>query len=74
MTILSRRPFVWVAHSEWLWALLGLSEAAMLFLRARHMHVTERAMQWPDTVGLGLFCASGTQVALDQGLPAMSLR
>ena len=69
--LLDRRPFFWVAHSEWLWVLLGLSAAAMLFLRARHVHVTERAMQWPDTLGLGLFSASGTQLALDQDLPAI---
>jgi uncharacterized membrane protein YeiH len=43
----------------------------MLVLRARHFEPTERAMQWPDALGLGLFSASGTQIALDQGLPAI---
>ena len=28
-------------------------------------------MQWPDALGLGLFTASGTQIALAQGLPAI---
>ena len=69
--LLDRRPFFWVAHSEWLWALLGLCVAAMAFLRARHFAPTERAMQWPDALGLGLFSASGTQLALAQDLPAI---
>lgn len=69
--LLDRRPFFWVAHPEWLWALLALCVLAMLFLRARHFAPTERAMQWPDALGLGLFSASGTELALAQGLPAI---
>lgn len=69
--LLDRRPFFWVAHADWLWALLALSAAAMLFMRARHFAPTERAMQWPDALGLGLFTASGTELALVQGLPAI---
>ena len=69
--LLDRRPFFWVAHPEWLWALLALSVAAMAFLRARHFAPTERAMQWPDALGLGLFSASGTQLALAQELPGI---
>jgi uncharacterized membrane protein YeiH len=64
--LLDRRPFLWVAHSEWLWALLALCTGAMAFLRLRHFAPTERAMQWPDALGLGLFSASGTQIALGQ--------
>lgn len=69
--LLDRRPFFWVTHSDWLWVLAGLCAVAMLGLRARHVRVTERAMQWPDALGLGLFGAGGTQIALDQGLPAV---
>ncbi len=64
--LLDRRPFFWVAHPEWLWILIVLSAAAMLMLRTRHVQPTARAMQWPDALGLGLFSASGTQIALDQ--------
>jgi uncharacterized membrane protein YeiH len=67
--LLDRRPFFWVEHPLWVWFLLLLGVAAMLFLRARHLAPTERAMQWPDALGLGLFSASGTQIALAQGLP-----
>jgi uncharacterized membrane protein YeiH len=40
-------------------------------MRARHLEPTERAMQWPDALGLGLFTAGGTQIALDAGMPAV---
>ena len=69
--LLDRRPFFWVEHPGWLWVLLAVCAAAMLFLRARHFAPTERAMQWPDALGLGLFSASGTQLALAQDLPGI---
>lgn len=69
--LLDRRPFFWVEHALWLWLLLGLTIAAMLWLRARHIAPTERAMQWPDALGLGLFTASGAQIALDASLPGI---
>jgi len=69
--LLDRRPFFWVAHSAWLWILLALCVVAMAFLRVRHFAPTERAMQWPDALGLGLFSASGTQLALAQDLPGI---
>jgi uncharacterized membrane protein YeiH len=43
----------------------------MLFLRARHFAFTEKAIQWADALGLGLFTASGTQVSIEAGLPAI---
>nr|WP_260502067.1 trimeric intracellular cation channel family protein [Aquabacterium sp. J223] len=70
--LLDRRPFFWVQHPGWLWVLIGLTLVAMAFLRGRHFRVTERAMQWPDALGLGLFAASGTQIALTAGLPAVA--
>jgi uncharacterized membrane protein YeiH len=69
--LLDRRPFFWVEHAAWLWALLALCVAAMFFMRARHFAITERAMQWPDAIGLGLFTAGGTQVAMQAGMPAI---
>ncbi len=69
--LLDRRPFIWAANPEWLWALLAVCIAAMLFLRANHFAPTERAIQWPDALGLGLFSASGTQLALAQDLPGV---
>jgi uncharacterized membrane protein YeiH len=69
--LLDRRPFFWVQQTGWLWFLLALSVAAMAFLRARHFDFTERAMQWPDAMGLGLFTATGTQIALDASMPSI---
>jgi uncharacterized membrane protein YeiH len=69
--ILDRRPLFWIQHAGWLWALLALCIAAMIFMRSRHLEPTERAMQWPDAIGLGLFTASGTQIALDSAMPAI---
>jgi uncharacterized membrane protein YeiH len=69
--LLDRRPFFWVEHATWLWALIALCVGAMTFMRARHLDPTERAMQWPDALGLGLFAANGTQIALDGQMPAI---
>jgi uncharacterized membrane protein YeiH len=69
--LLDRRPLFWVQHAGWVWALLALCVGAMLFMRARHFEPTERAMQWPDALGLGLFTAGGTQIAIDAGMPAI---
>jgi uncharacterized membrane protein YeiH len=69
--LLDRRPFFWVEHGWYIWVVFGLCAAAMLTMRARHFHPTERAMQWPDALGLGLFAASGTQIALTAGMPAL---
>lgn len=69
--LLDRRPFFWVEYAGWLWALLALCVLAMLFMRAHHFAPTERAMQWPDAAGLGLFTASGTQISLYSGTPAI---
>jgi uncharacterized membrane protein YeiH len=69
--LLDRRPFFWVKHSGWVWGLLLLCIVAMVFLRARHFATTEKAIQWADALGLGLFTASGTQVAIEAGLPAI---
>ncbi|MFG6414830.1 trimeric intracellular cation channel family protein [Roseateles sp. DC23W] len=69
--LLDRRPFFWVEHADWLWALMALSFGAMLFMRHRHLALTEKAIQWPDALGLGLFTASGTSLALEAGMPGI---
>ncbi|WP_298933132.1 trimeric intracellular cation channel family protein [uncultured Ramlibacter sp.] len=67
--LLDRRPFFWVEHAWYLWILLAVCVAAMLFMHSRHLEPTERATQWPDALGLGLFSASGTQIALAAHMP-----
>lgn len=67
--LLDRRPFFWVSHSLWLWALIATCLFAMFFMRERHIELTEKAIQIPDALGLGLFTALGTQIALELGMP-----
>jgi uncharacterized membrane protein YeiH len=69
--LLDRRPFFWVEHTELLWLVFALAVGAMLFMRRHHLEPTERTMQYPDALGLGLFAASGTQLGLMQELPAL---
>lgn len=69
--LLDQRPFFWVRHTEFVWGILGLSVAAMLFMRQRHFEPTQRLMQWPDALGLGLFAAVGVDVATAVGMPAI---
>jgi uncharacterized membrane protein YeiH len=65
--LLDRGPFFWVANEGWVWAVLALAILGPVFLRSQHIKPTAKAMQWPDAVGLGLFAASGTQIALESG-------
>ena len=69
--LLDRRPFFWVDQPALLWMVVLLAIAAMLFMRNKHFEPTERAMQLPDALGMGLFCASGTQIALSMEMPAL---
>ena len=69
--LLDRGPFFWVANEGWVWAVIVLAVVGPVVLRSRHIEPTAKAMQWPDAVGLGLFAASGTQVALDSGASAL---
>jgi uncharacterized membrane protein YeiH len=67
--LLDRRPFFWVENEIWVWILIVICIGALLFMRSRHLEPTERAMQWPDAIGLGAFTAGGTQLALNAGVP-----
>ncbi len=69
--LLDQRPFFWVRHIEMLWGILVLCVLAMLFLRRRHFELTEKAIQWPDALGLGLFAATGVHQTLTLQMPAV---
>jgi uncharacterized membrane protein YeiH len=69
--LLNRRPLFWVENQLWLWVILAMCVAAMFFVRSRHLAITERATQWPDALGLGIFAASGTYIALHAGMPPL---
>jgi uncharacterized membrane protein YeiH len=65
--LLERKPFFWVEQELWVWGLIGLAVALPFFFRARHMELTERAILVPDAIGLGIFTAGGTHIALELG-------
>ncbi len=69
--LLDRRPFFWVEHANWLWLLLLMCMLAMIFMRSRHIPLTERAILIPDALGLGLFTALGTQITLNLDMPVI---
>lgn len=69
--LLDQRPFFWVRHVEMLWGVLALCLLAMLFLRSRHLALTQSAIQWPDALGLGLFTANGVHQALAVQMPSV---
>jgi uncharacterized membrane protein YeiH len=69
--LLDQRPFFWVRHVDVLWGVLALCVLAMLFMRQRHFEVTEKAILWPDALGLGLFTATGVHQALQADMPAV---
>jgi uncharacterized membrane protein YeiH len=69
--LLDRRPFFWFENEIWVWIIIAICVGALLFMRSSHIEPTERAMQWPDAIGLGAFTAGGTQLALSAGVPAV---
>ena len=69
--LLDQRPFFWVRHVEMLWGVLAVCLLAMLFLRNRHLALTQSAIEWPDALGLGLFTANGVHQALELQMPAV---
>lgn len=69
--LLDQRPFFWVREQYVLAGVLALSLIALRFMRLRHLAITERSIQWPDALGLGLFCASGVHLAQLSGMPPL---
>ncbi|MFM8546589.1 MAG: trimeric intracellular cation channel family protein [Betaproteobacteria bacterium] len=69
--LLDQRPFFWVREQYVLAGVLALSLIALRFMRLRHLSITERTIQWPDAIGLGLFCASGVHAAHLAGMPPL---
>ncbi len=67
--LLDQRPFFWVENEIVLWAVLILSIFSITFMRQRHFQLTEKTLQWPDTLGLGLFTASGVAQSLALDMP-----
>lgn len=69
--LLDRRPFFWVQNSYWLWVLIALCLLGTFFMKRQHVEFTEKAIQIPDALGLGLFTTLGTQIASEHGMPVI---
>jgi uncharacterized membrane protein YeiH len=68
--LLDHRPFFWVAQQEALLGVFALCLLAVTLMRKRHIDWTERAILWPDALGLGLFNATGVRLAIEAGMPS----
>lgn len=69
--LLDRRPFFWVTHSGYVWAVLALVVLGWLWMRAARPSPPAWPMLWADAFGMGLFSAAGTGMAWDAGQPAI---
>jgi len=67
--LLDRRPLFWVEHQEYTLLVFALAVAGTTLLRRVRMRVPDRFITIADALGLGLFSASGTALALQAGLP-----
>ena len=65
--LLDRRPFFWVEQDHLLWLVILLCLLSSIFIRQSDAELTEKWIQVPDAVGLGLFAALGAQIALIAG-------
>ena len=75
--LLGNHPLYWIAHWEFLIYILLLSPIALFLLRSKKDFPSQRAsvstepLQFIDAVGLGLFTASGTGIALEMDTPIL---
>jgi uncharacterized membrane protein YeiH len=69
--LLDRHPFFWMTNEIWIWVLAALAIATQFFVKARNVELSAKAIDWPDAIGLGVFAASGTQIALTAGHSAL---
>jgi uncharacterized membrane protein YeiH len=67
--LIDRRPLFWIEHHGWVVGVFAMCLLLPWLIRRRPRPVIERAVQWPDALGMGLFAASGTALALDAGMP-----
>jgi uncharacterized membrane protein YeiH len=67
--LIDRRPLFWIEHHGWVVGVFAICLLLPWLIRRRPRPWVERAVQWPDALGMGLFAASGTALALDAGMP-----
>jgi uncharacterized membrane protein YeiH len=65
--LLDRQPFFWMQNEIWIWVLAALAVLTQILVKSRSIELSAKAVDWPDAIGLGVFAASGTQIALTAG-------
>jgi uncharacterized membrane protein YeiH len=60
-----------MTNEIWIWVLAALAIATQFLVKARNVELSAKAIDWPDAIGLGVFAASGTQIALELGHSAL---
>ncbi len=68
--MLMQRPFYWVTQSELLWDILFMSVLSSVTLKVTKL-LSNRIIMVADAIGLGIFSATGTHLALLMGWPPM---
>jgi uncharacterized membrane protein YeiH len=69
--LLGNHPLYWIRHWEFLLYILLLSPIALFLLWLKKDFSSQRALLLIDAIGLGLFTASGTSIALDMNTPIL---
>ena len=69
--LIDRRPFFWAEHQTVLLGVLFLCIVCATFVQRRHIESSERWLQVPDALGLGLFCTTGMHLSWTLEQPAV---
>ena len=69
--LLDRRPLFWIQNQEYVWLVVVLALTAPLWLKTVQHQLTEKAMEFADACGLGLFAISGASIAYAAGMPPL---
>ena len=69
--LLDRRPLFWIQNEEYVWLVIALALTAPLWLRTFQHQFSEKAMEFADACGMGLFAISGASIAAAAGMPPL---
>lgn len=69
--LLDRHPLYWIEHWEFLLLIFGVTAAELLLMRFNKDLSSLKMLTVIDALGLGLFCASGTGIALAMNTPLL---
>ncbi|MBQ8829548.1 MAG: trimeric intracellular cation channel family protein [Burkholderiaceae bacterium] len=70
--VIDRRPFYWIDHEAYIYVVLLIAMAAPLI--NKYFMKSKNAYNWyifADAIGLGVFCISGTSLALAVNIPLL---